>query len=170
MRRRSSWPEFLPRRRPLPPREQRTDRQVRHRGIPAPRGLWRAGGPDQPQRQSAEAEVLLQIPLGAMPVANGFYTRGVYVALEPYSTQTLEYYFYFPATGKYPALPRDRCAQRPGGRRRRPVHVQRGRAPEPGSTRPPGPGSPRTARRRRSSPSSTRPTSTAWTSTRSPGG
>ncbi|MGO9204339.1 MAG: hypothetical protein ACLQM8_27790, partial [Limisphaerales bacterium] len=49
--------------------------------------------------------VLLQIPIGALPVGNGFYTRGVYVALEPYSTQRLEYYFYFPGTGKYQHYP-----------------------------------------------------------------
>ena len=114
--------------------------------------------------------VLLQIP--HRRAARGqrlLHARRVRGA-RPYSTQRLEYYFYFPGTGKYPALPGDRCAQRPGGRRRRPVCVQRGRAPEPASTRPPGPGSPRTARRRRSSPSSTRPTSAGWTSMKSHGG
>jgi hypothetical protein len=50
-------------------------------------------------------QVLLQIPMGAMPVNSGFYTRGVYVALEPYSTQVQEYFFYFPKTGDYPHYP-----------------------------------------------------------------
>jgi len=49
--------------------------------------------------------VLLQIPTGALPVNNGFYTRGRYVLLEPYNTQRLEYYFYFPGTGKYQHYP-----------------------------------------------------------------
>ncbi len=50
-------------------------------------------------------QVLLQIPLGALPVNSGFQTRGTHVALEPHSTQTIEYYFYFPQTGKYPHYP-----------------------------------------------------------------
>jgi hypothetical protein len=50
-------------------------------------------------------QVLLQIPLGAIPVNGGFQTRGTHVALEPHSTQTIEYYFYFPQTGKYPHYP-----------------------------------------------------------------
>jgi hypothetical protein len=50
-------------------------------------------------------QVLLQIPFGAIPVNNGFQTRGTHVALEPHSTQTIEYYFYFPQTGKYPHYP-----------------------------------------------------------------
>ena len=58
-----------------------------------------------PTGNRQKLQVLLQIPMGAMPVNNGFYTRGVYVALEPYSTQTQEYFFYFPATGDYPHYP-----------------------------------------------------------------
>ena len=58
-----------------------------------------------PSGNRQRLQVLLQIPIGAMPVGSGFYTRGVYVVLEPYSTQKLEYYFYFPATGKYPHYP-----------------------------------------------------------------
>ncbi len=50
-------------------------------------------------------QVLLQIPWGAIPVNGGFQTRGTHVALEPHSTQTVEYYFYFPQTGKYPHYP-----------------------------------------------------------------
>jgi hypothetical protein len=49
--------------------------------------------------------VLLQIPMGAIPVNGGFYTRGVHVAIEPHGTQTIEYYFYFPATGAFPHYP-----------------------------------------------------------------
>ncbi len=52
-----------------------------------------------------KSDVLLQIPEGAVPVANGFYTRSVYLLLEPYATQTLEYYFYFPTAGDYRHYP-----------------------------------------------------------------
>jgi hypothetical protein len=58
-----------------------------------------------PTGSRQKLQVLLQIPVGAMPVNNGFYTRGVYVAMEPYSTQTQEYFFYFPAIGDYPHYP-----------------------------------------------------------------
>ena len=58
-----------------------------------------------PRGNRQKLQVLLQVPQGAIPVNSGFYTRGAYVALEPYSTQTLEYYFYFPATGQYPHYP-----------------------------------------------------------------
>jgi hypothetical protein len=58
-----------------------------------------------PSGNRQRLQVLLQLPVGALPVGGGVYTRGVYVALEPYSTQKLEYYFYFPATGKYKHYP-----------------------------------------------------------------
>jgi hypothetical protein len=58
-----------------------------------------------PSGNRQKLEVLLQVPVGAIPVGGGFYTRGVYVVLEPYSTQRLEYYFYFPGTGKYEHYP-----------------------------------------------------------------
>jgi hypothetical protein len=58
-----------------------------------------------PSGQRQKLQVLLQIPIGALPVGSGFYTRGVYVVLEPYTAQKLEYYFYFPATGKYRHYP-----------------------------------------------------------------
>ena len=47
---------------------------------------------DEPRRVS----LLLQIPAGALPLANGFQTRVVDLSLEPYQTQTREYAFYFP--------------------------------------------------------------------------
>jgi len=58
-----------------------------------------------PSGNRQKLAVLLQIPIGALPVGNGIYTRGAYVVLEPYSTQRLEYYFYFPGTGKYQHYP-----------------------------------------------------------------
>jgi len=58
-----------------------------------------------PTGQRRRLQVLLQVPVGALPVKDGVYTRGVYVALEPYSTQQIEYYFYFPGTGKFEHYP-----------------------------------------------------------------
>ena len=49
--------------------------------------------------------VLLQVPKGAIPVANGQQTRSVHLDLQPYHTQTLDYFFYFPGAGQYPHFP-----------------------------------------------------------------
>ncbi len=48
---------------------------------------------------------LTQIPAGAIPLQNGFYSNGRPFRLEPYSTQTHDFYFYFPETGEYPIYP-----------------------------------------------------------------
>ena len=50
-------------------------------------------------------ELLNQIPRGSMPLSRGFYTRGTDVQLDPYSTTTLEYQFYFPELGTYSHYP-----------------------------------------------------------------
>ncbi len=50
-----------------------------------------------PTSSPAKAEVLLQIPQGALPVMGSKATQSRYVRLEPYTTKTFEYYFYFPA-------------------------------------------------------------------------
>jgi len=50
-------------------------------------------------------EVLLQIPQGALPLKKGFYTRSRTLNMEPYATQTLEYYFYFPQAGMFQHYP-----------------------------------------------------------------
>jgi len=55
------------------------------------------------ERQALNA--LLQIPVGAIAVNSGFTTKGVYLVLEPYATKTLEYYFTFPATGRFTHYP-----------------------------------------------------------------
>ena len=49
--------------------------------------------------------LLLQLPVGSIPVANGEYTKAVTVQLGAYSTQTQEYYFYFPVDGEYAHYP-----------------------------------------------------------------
>lgn len=58
-----------------------------------------------PTGNRQKLHVLLQIPMGSIPVNNGFATKGVYMILEPYSTQTQEYFFYFPATGDFAHYP-----------------------------------------------------------------
>ena len=50
-----------------------------------------------PTSSPAKAEVLLQIPQGAVPVVGSKATQSRYVRLEPYTTKTFEYYFYFPS-------------------------------------------------------------------------
>jgi len=56
-----------------------------------------------PSRQ--RLSVLLQVPVGAMPVANGQQTKTVWLELEPYHTQTIDYSFYFPRPGQYAHFP-----------------------------------------------------------------
>lgn len=62
-----------------------------------------------PTSSPSKAEVLLQIPQGALPVSGSKATDSRRVQLEPYTTQTFEYFFYFPATAndekKFPHFP-----------------------------------------------------------------
>ncbi len=50
-------------------------------------------------------EVLRQVPEGAIPVAGGRYTKSERMRLEPYSTATIEYHFYFPEPGEFDHYP-----------------------------------------------------------------
>ncbi len=62
-----------------------------------------------PTSSPSKAEVLLQIPQGALPVSGSKATDSRRVQLAPYTTQTFEYYFYFPAIAaegkKFPHFP-----------------------------------------------------------------
>ncbi len=58
-----------------------------------------------PTSSRQKLEILLQVPRGAIPVLNGQYTRSVRVDLEPYRTQTLDYFFYFPGAGQFAHYP-----------------------------------------------------------------
>jgi hypothetical protein len=49
-----------------------------------------------PTSARQKVSVLLQIPQGSLPVKGSKATESRRLQLEPYSTQTLEYYFYFP--------------------------------------------------------------------------
>lgn len=58
-----------------------------------------------PTSSKRTAELLLQIPAGAVPLQKGFWTKGLAVELQPYATATVEYAFYFPAPGTFPHYP-----------------------------------------------------------------
>ena len=58
-----------------------------------------------PTSTRQKLNVLVQIPVGALPVLNGQQTKTVLLNLEPYHTQTLDYYFYFAAAGQFPHFP-----------------------------------------------------------------
>ena len=45
------------------------------------------------------------ILIGAIAVLNSKPTRSTHVDLQPYHTQTLQFHFYFPSTGKFPHFP-----------------------------------------------------------------
>src|SRR5690606_36359547 len=50
-----------------------------------------------PTSATRRLELLLQIPSGAIPVHDGFVTRGLAIELAGYATQAIDYAFYFPA-------------------------------------------------------------------------
>jgi len=58
-----------------------------------------------PTSSRQRLELLLQIPNGAIPAIGGKRTKGVALDLEPYRTASVEYHFYFPASGKFAAYP-----------------------------------------------------------------
>ena len=58
-----------------------------------------------PTSAPQKLNLLLQIPVGAVPVLRGDYTRTVSLALGPFHTETVEYAFYFPAAGKFAHFP-----------------------------------------------------------------
>lgn len=58
-----------------------------------------------PTSSPHKLDLLLQIPVGAMPAKNGFYSRSVPVTLASYATQSIEYAFYFAVPGSYPHFP-----------------------------------------------------------------
>jgi len=55
-----------------------------------------------PSSSPQKLEVLLQIPQGALPVHGSKATDSKAVRIEPYTTQTFEYFFYFPMPGAQP--------------------------------------------------------------------
>jgi hypothetical protein len=55
-----------------------------------------------PTSANQQFDLLVQIPQGALPVSGGHVTRSLPIALGPYATQRVEYFFYFPAPGESP--------------------------------------------------------------------
>lgn len=51
------------------------------------------------------ASVLLQIPVGAIPVSRGTVTKSQFVDIPPYQSTQIEYYFYWPSAGLHPHFP-----------------------------------------------------------------
>ena len=58
-----------------------------------------------PTSTPRKLDVLLQVPVGAIPVNDGELTKGVRLDLQPYSTQVVEYRFYFPTAGDFTHYP-----------------------------------------------------------------
>jgi hypothetical protein len=58
-----------------------------------------------PTSARQKLDVLVQIPQGALPVERSRATQSHRLVLEPYRTQALEFYFYFPAAGEFPQFP-----------------------------------------------------------------
>lgn len=58
-----------------------------------------------PTSTPRKLELLLQIPRGALPVQNGFVTKGMPMVLDAYATSRIEYSFYFPAAGEFAHFP-----------------------------------------------------------------
>ena len=55
-----------------------------------------------PTSAKQKVSVLMQIPRGALPVLGSKATDSKSLRLEPYTTKTFEYFFYFPAPGEQP--------------------------------------------------------------------
>jgi len=58
-----------------------------------------------PTSARQKLSLLLQIPQGSIPVLNSQATKTVYLTLEPYHTQTVEFHFYFPTAGEFTQFP-----------------------------------------------------------------
>jgi hypothetical protein len=58
-----------------------------------------------PTSSPQKLSLLLQVPLGALPVLNGQWTRSADLDLNPFDTKTIEYHFYFPFPGLFVHYP-----------------------------------------------------------------
>lgn len=58
-----------------------------------------------PSSSFHQLDLLVQIPRGALPVAGGFETRDLHIALAPHATEAIEYSFYFPSPGQFEHFP-----------------------------------------------------------------
>ncbi|CAD8142905.1 unnamed protein product [Paramecium octaurelia] len=53
----------------------------------------------------ADYQVLVELPNGAIPVNTVFYTKSYTINCQPYTTQRIEYFFYFPKVGTFSVYP-----------------------------------------------------------------
>jgi len=58
-----------------------------------------------PTSSKQKLHIMYQIPEGAIPVNKGKYTESLALTLDPFSTQSFEYAFYFPETGSFSGYP-----------------------------------------------------------------
>lgn len=58
-----------------------------------------------PSSNRQKLDILIQIPIGAIPVQLGQATKTTHITLEPYHTQTIDTYFYFPYAGQFTQFP-----------------------------------------------------------------
>lgn len=58
-----------------------------------------------PTSTPQKLSLLLQVPVGAVPVLKGQWTRAVNADLQPFATTTVEYLFYFPFAGEFTHYP-----------------------------------------------------------------
>lgn len=58
-----------------------------------------------PTSSKQKIDLLIQVPVGTLPLAGSLETKSVHLELEPYRTSSIEYYFYFPEAGKYNHYP-----------------------------------------------------------------
>ncbi len=58
-----------------------------------------------PTSGSQKLDLLMQIPMGSLPVKSGFYTKGQHIEISSYATESLEYAFYFPGPGTFAHYP-----------------------------------------------------------------
>ncbi len=58
-----------------------------------------------PTSTPQKLDLLLQTPVGSLPVSSGQRTQSVPMDLQPYHAETLVYYFYFPAAGNFDHYP-----------------------------------------------------------------
>ncbi|BBM82566.1 hypothetical protein [Candidatus Uabimicrobium amorphum] len=58
-----------------------------------------------PTSRKRKINVLMQIPQGAIPIHRGFVAESRYYELNPYATEAIKYYFYFPFSGNFALYP-----------------------------------------------------------------
>lgn len=58
-----------------------------------------------PTSSKQKIDLLLQIPVGCLPLAGHPETKSIHIELDPYRTSSIEYHFYFPESGRYEHYP-----------------------------------------------------------------